>query len=242
MKGWQFLLISTVFLLLATWRFEYVMDNKEIVVIKERNVVILGEQPTPNKRGEEDTYIHAPVELNEEGVEKPAPTVTPEKDPYAGFHKIPTIHLRGEPVELDSDLRCLAMSIYFEGRNRTEKTQEAMGWVMINRIGKYGNKNVCDVVTNARTKDLTHVKLYKCHFSWYCEGNETLEVASNPIDDQAYKTAVKVANKILVKQHAKKADITKGATHYHRVDKTPSWRTQMAYLGKYQDHKFYRGN
>lgn len=161
------------------------------------------------------------------------------------FVEDPILVIRGEVKPLEGDLRCLAVNMYFEGRNRSEEFRIATAWSVLNRVGVYGNKNICDVVKNSR-RDVTSGLIYKhkCHYSWYCDGRETLQVAENEIEDKAYQRAVQLSLMVLEQKRTGKKgyDITHGATHYHRDDKSPGWANHMAYLTKIDDHVFYIGH
>lgn len=231
MDAFRFVAIGGIAMLIAAWRMSPAAVNEyiEVEVVEKVSMV-----ETINAFEEYRKYdVYEDVLGNSKLSEKPS---------NGTWHKIPVVELRGEIVPLDSELRCLSVAIHLEARNRSLETREAMGWVMANRIGKYGNKNFCDVVTNAKTQN-GFVELYQCHFSFWCEGNEVLRVAHNPIEDREYRRAVQIAYGIITNLDRKEyLDPTKGATHYHRSDVSPSWKTQFAYLGSWEDHKFYYGH
>ncbi len=161
-----------------------------------------------------------------------------------GLVEVPIILMDGKEIALDDDLTCLTMNIYFEGRNRSVKMRKGSSWTVVNRIGRYHNKDICDVVTNSR-KDATSGLLVEdeCHYSWYCDAREILKVGENPIEKQAYKDSVKIARTIIRQASVdkEKYDFTNGATHYHSMNVSPYWISSMTYLTAYADHLFYQG-
>lgn len=167
----------------------------------------------------------------------------------------PIFFLRGELVSMEeSELRCLAFNIYLEGRNRSVKTRTGFAWASVSRIGKYGNKNICDVVSNSRRDSTGHIEDGKCHFSWYCDSNNIvwdegepfniIKVAYNNLEDKAYRESVRIADSVLreYKKSGMKNSPIGNVTHYHRDDVFPAWRKNMVKLAKLDDHIFYHGH
>lgn len=223
-----------------------------------------GKEPTTEKvvvqvYGIEDRVSLESMELNDveefgkedkNNIIKPYPEMSGSKKTLAPPH----IFLRGELVNLhDSELRCMAMNVYFEGRNRSTAMQEAIAWTTLGRVGSFGNKTICDTVTNARKTSTGHLVDGKCHFSWYCDASKTevwdgeevtvLHVAENAIEDKAYRKAVKIAMRVMESHrlHGFKYSPVGKATHYHRDDVNPYWKTSMTFIKKYDDHIFYKG-
>jgi len=155
----------------------------------------------------------------------------------------PVLLIRGKVAELKGNLRCLAVNIYFEARDRSQLFQEAVGFSTMQRVGRYGNKSICDAVTNHRIDPQNGLMVKdKCHYSWYCDDRTVLEVAENPVEDVAYQKAVDTALKVIAMTAHNRTHPLGLVSHYHRVDKNPSWNKDMIVVMSIADHIFYKGH
>lgn len=242
------ILVIILLACLAGMGINYYLENRSSEALIEIGALSQETSPEPIKVMEEKlTITDAGTNFTfYEDLANDTSAVTVSAEPITPDNLVekPVIVLRGKKVELKGSLRCLAMNVYLEGRNRSDKMQEAVAWTTINRVGKYGNENVCDVITNARIEPTSGL-IYKdkCHFSWYCDSRTVLQVAENQIEDKAYRKAVKIASYVLAAGKGSKLDFTHGATHYHKDTVSPWWEKDMdKMVASYADHKFYIGH
>jgi len=128
----------------------------------------------------------------------------------------------------DSEVRCLALTIYFEARGESELGQLAVGHVVMNRIRDADfPRTVCGVVqqgSEARNQ---------CQFSWWCDG-----LSDRPRDKSALRESLKLAMQIY---RGCTNDPTAGALWYHTSEVRPAWSTKVGRPQKIGAHVFYRG-
>jgi len=71
-----------------------------------------------------------------------------------------------QEIQIDNEVRCLALNIYFEARSEGEQGQLAVGHVVMNRVAdRHYPSTVCNVVRQGGEK-----RLHRCQFSWWCDG------------------------------------------------------------------------
>ena len=117
---------------------------------------------------------------------------------------------------LATTLLCLTLNIYHEARGETEKGQQAVALVTLNRANFY-NQSVCEVV-------------YKpSQFSW------TIYKPSVR-DPKSYKLAKQIALDVL---NGKVSDFTRGATFYHKTSIKPVWSKEFRHTITVGRHAFY---
>lgn len=127
-----------------------------------------------------------------------------------------------------SEIRCLALTIYFEARGESEIGKRAVGHVVMNRVGSPGfPDSICDVVWQGGDSVRN-----RCQFSWYCDGR-----SDRPTDREEWKRSLALAEDILA---GRSADPTHGALWFHHKGVAPPWRKGMRarLIGA---HYFYRG-
>lgn len=127
---------------------------------------------------------------------------------------------------LELMLTCLALNIYKEARGETEKGQQAVAMVTLNRARPHGD--VCKVVFADR------------QFSWTITDveNGVLRKHARPDrNSEAWKKAYQVAQESLFTE-----DFTGGADHFHAAHVSPSWAGRMKPVGQWGRHKFFRSN
>jgi spore germination cell wall hydrolase CwlJ-like protein len=129
-----------------------------------------------------------------------------------------------------SVIACLAMAIYFEARSEPIAGQLAVAQVIENRVAsRHYPSDVCEVVKEGPVYKSGHPKRNMCQFSFWCDGKpETIN------DNNAWQTALRIAKSV------KDIDVSEGATHYHSVDVSPSWRYTMQTTVVIGRHIFYR--
>lgn len=117
---------------------------------------------------------------------------------------------------------CLAMNIFWEGRDQSIAGQVAIAQVTMNRVASPDYPNdVCGVVYDHK------------QFSWYWDGKSDV-----PREEEAWDRAQMVAMGVLAGSgHVELMDID--ITHYHAVYSSPFWTDSMLLVATIGDHKFY---
>ena len=132
-----------------------------------------------------------------------------------------------EEVEMSEEVKCLALTIYFESRGEPEAGKIAVGHVVMNRVNnpRFPGQ-VCKVV-----KQGGEWRRYRCQFSWWCDGR-----SDKPKDHRAWGLSKELANTIYA---GMSEDPTEGALWYHADYVKPYWRTVFARGPKIGRHIFY---
>jgi len=135
-----------------------------------------------------------------------------------------------------TSLGCMAMAIFFEGRNQDIDGQVAIGKVIMERVeSKTYPDTVCEVVKQSNGK------LHQCQFSFYCDGlHDDPWLFSGRSDRVAWDRSKILALKILNDETDLEFEIS--PTHYHTTDVVPYWvdSNKMNMIGQIGDHIFYR--
>ncbi|MFP4125959.1 MAG: cell wall hydrolase [Alphaproteobacteria bacterium] len=137
--------------------------------------------------------------------------------------QIPTASVPADHIET---VTCLAQNIWFEARGSSVEDQLAVAHVVLNRVEdpRYPD-DVCAVVWQPD------------QFSWTQDGLSDHVHIENPIDQQIWKEAVRLA---MAAMAGEIDDPTGGATHYHADHVTPNWAGRMDLLIRIDDHLYYR--
>jgi len=130
---------------------------------------------------------------------------------------------------VDREIRCLALNIYFEARGESKKGQFAVAAVTMNRVKSYKYPNsVCEVVWQRR------------QFSWTHDGK-----SDRPREQKAWSRAKELADLVHSKylQTYEKSngawDITQGALHYYSTAiSTPYWAKEKMVSALIGRHRF----
>jgi spore germination cell wall hydrolase CwlJ-like protein len=119
---------------------------------------------------------------------------------------------------IDVLLMCLALNVYHEARGEPLAGQYAVAHVTMNRVAdKRWPMTVCEVVGQ------------EDQFSWVGRVNPL------PADDRGWRLAVSVAQDV-INGHP---DNTNFSTHFHHVNLSPSWATEMVKTMEIGNHVFY---
>jgi N-acetylmuramoyl-L-alanine amidase len=131
---------------------------------------------------------------------------------------------------LDDETKCLALVVYWEGKNESRAGQEAVAHTVLNRTKTTRFPNtICDVVS----QKLDGAKKGRCQFSWWCDGKR-----DDPKEDDNWKDAVEVARAV---RGGQTKDATQGALYFHNAKiKPPSWASSKKRTVRIGDHIFYR--
>jgi spore germination cell wall hydrolase CwlJ-like protein len=126
----------------------------------------------------------------------------------------------------ESELQCLALNVYWEGRSEPLEGQRAIAHLTLNRVahGKFP-KTVCDVVDQGANSRA-------CQFHWRCDSK-----MDAPYNRAQWARALAVAREALA---GKSADPTKGALYLHANYVRPSWFSSRQLTTRIANHVFYR--
>jgi hypothetical protein len=131
-------------------------------------------------------------------------------------------------LRASGDQHCLATAIYYEARNQPVEGQEAVGQVIMNRVGKpQFSDSVCGVVVQGGERR-------GCQFSFVCDGS----MNRPPRDATAWAMAEDVASRTL------RGEVTSsvgGATFYHANYVSPWWSKVLPRVAQIGAHIFYSG-
>ncbi len=131
------------------------------------------------------------------------------------------------PPNLDDELACLALNIYWEARSESLEGQQAVAKVTLNRVRSPDFPDtICGVVTQGSERTTG------CQFSWQCDGRD-----DTPRDARAWARANEVARHGLFEDPA---DPTRGALFYHATYVSPTWVRLMTQVTQIGRHIFYR--
>lgn len=167
-------------------------------------------------------YDHEPLTL----AFAPLPLSRPETADQA-FHRMAGISIQTS-TDLERAHQCLAEAIYHEARGESERGQQAVAQVVVNRArsGRYPS-DVCDVIYQNR-----HVR-NRCQFSYACDGRP--DAIRN---EQAWDVASRIADDVLSGRVF--LDEIGDSTHYHATYVAPRWRRGLNRTEQIGSHIFYR--
>lgn len=142
------------------------------------------------------------------------------------------------------ELHCLALNIYWEARNQSRVGMIAVARVVMNRVkdNRFPD-TICKVVYDGpiskwwlEEKGKEVPVRHKCQFSWYCDGK------SDEVPEQDLGYTWRIAQEIAwdIIYDDRWAGVIDGATHYHANYVKPHWRKSLHYVGRVDDHLFYR--
>jgi len=130
--------------------------------------------------------------------------------------------------DLQAELRCLALNIYFEARSEPRIGMLAVAAVTLNRVSDpMFPDSVCEVVW--QNADAGH---NRCQFSWACDGR-----SDEPENARAWRAASNLARMMLAYELA---DPTAGALWYHADYVEPKWARAKTVVARIGRHIYYR--
>lgn len=131
------------------------------------------------------------------------------------------------PQDLDADTKCLALAVYWEGRDESRRGQLAIAHTVLNRVADAAfPDSICAVVAQGNGRKGS------CQFSWWCDGK-----SDKPQNIAAWEIAVATAREVL---RGGSADPTRGALFFHHVRVKTNWGGSRERLMQIGDHVFYR--
>lgn len=125
-----------------------------------------------------------------------------------------------------SEISCMAKTIYLEAGNQTATGQYAVAWVIMNRAIKT-NSSFCQVV------------MKKDAFTCYWDGRARKFKLVKQWEKDEWAIAFFIA-KDLIMHYNNQIDITSGATCYHTLAVHPKWRKNMIVTLRLGNHIFYK--
>jgi len=130
--------------------------------------------------------------------------------------------------DVDAEIKCLALNIYWESRSEPLLGRFAVAAVTLNRVShKRFPDTVCGVVRQGE-----NLGRDRCQFSWMCDGK-----SNTPENEAAWREAKHIAHSML---DLDLPDPTNGALWYHADYVTPGWAKAMARITQIGRHLFYR--
>lgn len=127
--------------------------------------------------------------------------------------------------------RCLTQAIYYEAGNQGELGKEAVAIVVMNRVGApHRPKTICGVIAQAHVIEDRKV----CQFSFWCE-------TKYKPNKEKWEESEKIAHRVLT-NYWNRVILTQydNAVYYHADYVRPKWRKSKIFLGKIDNHLFYR--
>ena len=132
-----------------------------------------------------------------------------------------------EAMQAARDLDCMTDAVYYEARGETERGQQAVATVVLNRVKSPSfPKTVCGVVFQRAGGG--------CQFSFACDGSMRHSRESDAWSDARHIAARALSGYVL-------RDIG-SATHFHTMDVAPGWGPRMLRVAQVGLHVFYRFN
>lgn len=129
----------------------------------------------------------------------------------------------------ESELRCLALNVYWEARGEPFDGQIAVAHVTLNRVEHEAYPaTICGVVQQGALDG----SKYGCQFSWTCDGR-----SDEPKNERAWRKALAVAWLAILKTGGDSP--TGKALHYHADYVKPDWAERMQMVTQIGRHIYY---
>lgn len=133
----------------------------------------------------------------------------------------------------ESEVRCLAMNVYFESRGESYAGRLAVMWTTKNRVDSRGfPSSYCSTIHHRSVSDSEGVEVTTCAFSWTCD------TLTQSINRKLYLEIEIMAREFLKGELG--PDITSGATYFHNSSVRPSWTKRLERTVTIDQHTFYR--
>lgn len=134
-----------------------------------------------------------------------------------------------ERTEAQSELRCLALNIYWEARGEPFEGQLAVAQVTLNRVEhEFYPDTICGVVKQGALDGSP----YGCQFSWYCDGK-----SDTPVNHEAWRKALSAAWLAIVETGSDRP--TANALYFHADYVKPEWAERMQQVTQIGRHIYY---
>ncbi len=132
--------------------------------------------------------------------------------------------------DLQEELHCLALNIYFEARNEPHEGQYAVAHVVMNRVADSRFPDTACKVIRQGGERVRH----RCQFSWWCDG-----LSDRPRNGRVWERAQTMAQDVY---WGRSEDPTQGALWYHADYVMPYWGRVFERGPKIGRHIFYLGH
>ncbi len=130
----------------------------------------------------------------------------------------------------DTELQCLALTIYHESRGEPDTGKLAVAHVVLNRAkDQRFPRTICEVVYQTAAPDHRG-----CEFSWTCDA-----LSDQPSDLASWLDSVRIARSVY---WGYTRDPTGGAMWYHAEYVEPDWAETLSVPQRFGRHLFYRTN
>jgi spore germination cell wall hydrolase CwlJ-like protein len=127
-----------------------------------------------------------------------------------------------------SEVKCLALNIYWEARSEPVKGQLAVAHVTMNRVrSRSYPDSICGVVYQGNQHSPG-----ACQFSWWCDDR-----SDRPTEYKAWQTSMANARRVI---EGRSADPTGNALFYHVHTISPYWKSEKQRIARIGSHIFYR--
>jgi spore germination cell wall hydrolase CwlJ-like protein len=153
------------------------------------------------------------------------PVVTSEEDYFIKTQMIQTRQSNWPPENLEEELTCLALNIYFEARSESRRGKIAVGLVTLNRVksGRWPD-TICGVVWQKRRNQQ---EKWVAQFSWTWDGK-----GDTPREEARWEEAKSLAGAMIAEGSLDNfVDFTHGSTHYHADYVDPWWGERLLQAG-----------
>ena len=127
-----------------------------------------------------------------------------------------------------SELKCLALNIYWEARSEPVKGQLAVAHVAMNRVRSRAYPNTLCMVIYQGDRHTPGA----CQFSWWCDGR-----SDQPTEYKAWQTSKTYARRVI---EGRSKDPTGGALFYHLHTISPYWSATKQRIARIGSHIYYR--
>src|SRR3546814_3621987 len=129
-------------------------------------------------------------------------------------------------THIDAETKCLALTVYWEGKTESRKGQLAIAHTVLNRMrSRDFPGTICGVVSQQSEDGRT------CQFSWWCDGKR-----DEPADAAAWQTSLAVARQAM----AGGPDPSGHALYFHSAGVRPGWIRHKKRVARIGNHIFYR--
>jgi N-acetylmuramoyl-L-alanine amidase len=133
-----------------------------------------------------------------------------------------------ERPDIDHELECLALNVYWEARGEPLSGRLAVAAVTLNRVAHPAfPHSICQVVLQGVSYGRN-----RCQFSWACD-----TYGDRPRDPKAWAAAQEIAYAVLFEDEP---DPTDGALYFHATRVSPNWSRTMVKVGRIGSHIYYR--
>ena len=137
------------------------------------------------------------------------------------------VALAPNQADIEEELTCLALNIYFEALSEPVVGQRAVAHVVMNRVAdRRFPATACQVIRQGGEQ-----ARYRCQFSWWCDGR-----SDRPRNRKLWQLAKVLAQEVY---WGRSKDPTSGALWYHADYVNPYWGKVFKKGPKIGQHIFY---